>query len=100
VFPWNFVLAFYFLPSAKVSIFLIFLTNVVERFLWFVCHCCALTVASVMIFATWRRYQESPTVTAVETTHFPLWKMPFPAVTVCEPNQVTATSARRLAQRL
>ncbi|XP_059471039.1 sodium channel protein Nach-like [Neocloeon triangulifer] len=61
---------------------------------------CAITVASVLIFSTWSRYLESPTATAVETTNFPVWKVPFPAVTICDPNQVVLSKAKRLVQRM
>ncbi|XP_065348977.1 sodium channel protein Nach-like [Cloeon dipterum] len=72
----------------------------IERIIWLLCHCCAITVASVMIYATWTRYSQSPTATAVETTNFPVWKVPFPAVTICDPNQVTVSNAVKVAQRM
>ncbi|KAJ9578620.1 hypothetical protein L9F63_005110 [Diploptera punctata] len=36
----------------------------------------------------WSRFQDSPTVTNVETTNYPIWNIPFPAVTLCNNNQV------------
>ncbi|KAF4533185.1 hypothetical protein B566_EDAN001727, partial [Ephemera danica] len=67
---------------------------------WISIHGCALTGASLMIYGTWLRYESAPTVTAVESTHFPVWNLPFPAVTVCDPNQVRISSAQRLAAQM
>ncbi|KAJ4438117.1 hypothetical protein ANN_14056 [Periplaneta americana] len=35
-------------------------------------------MAVMMMKIVWLRFQESPTVTTVETTNYPIWNIPFP----------------------
>jgi amiloride-sensitive sodium channel len=53
-----------------------------------------------MMKIVWLRFLESPTVTNVETTTYPIWNIPFPAVTLCNNNKVYQTAAMKLAANL
>ncbi|XP_033606268.1 sodium channel protein Nach isoform X3 [Cryptotermes secundus] len=71
-----------------------------ERLLWAaVCIVC-ITVAVIMMKIVWNRFNESPTVTNVETTNYPIWNIPFPAVTLCNNNKVYQPAAIKLAENL
>jgi hypothetical protein len=73
---------------------------VFRRLLWgAVCIVC-LTVAVIMMKIVWLRFNESPTVTNVETTTYPIWNIPFPAVTLCNNNKVYRPAAIKLAESL
>ncbi|KAJ9586858.1 hypothetical protein L9F63_019540 [Diploptera punctata] len=52
--------------------------------------------AIVLINKVWMQYSTSPTITSVENTHFPIWNIPFPAVTVCQVNKVHYSAAQKL----
>jgi amiloride-sensitive sodium channel len=64
-----------------------------------VCILCV-SVAVVMMKIVWLRFQDSPTVTTVETTTYPIWNIPFPAVTLCNNNKVYQPAAIKLATNL
>jgi amiloride-sensitive sodium channel len=53
-----------------------------------------------MMKIVWLRFNESPTVTNVETTTYPIWNIPFPAVTLCNNNKVYQPAAIKLAESL
>jgi amiloride-sensitive sodium channel len=70
------------------------------RLLWSaVCIICV-TVATIMMRIVWFRFNNSPTVTTVETTTYPIWNIPFPAVTLCNNNKVYEPVAKELAKNL
>lgn len=56
--------------------------------------------AIIMMLLVWNRYQTIPTITTVETTNYPIWKLQFPAVTICNNNKVYAPAAEILAAKL
>lgn len=47
-----------------------------------------LFLATMMTRLVWQRSQSTPTLTAVDSYHYPIWKVPFPAVTLCNINIV------------
>lgn len=51
--------------------------------LWLLFCTTGLTVASLLIFQQWDRFITTPTVIGIETFHHPIFKVPFPAVTIC-----------------
>lgn len=70
------------------------------RLVWCaVCIVC-ISVAIVMMKIVWLRYKGSPTVTSVDTTNYPVWNIPFPAVTLCDNNKVYRPAAMKLAANL
>jgi amiloride-sensitive sodium channel len=53
-----------------------------------------------IILDVWKEYVNSPTVTTVDSTTYPIWNIPFPAVSVCNFNKVSRSAAWNLAQNL
>lgn len=41
-----------------------------------------------MIFPITQKWRESPTYVTIADTNFPIWKIDFPAVTICSNNKV------------
>ena len=70
------------------------------RLLWSVVCIICVTVATIMMRIVWFRFNNSPTVTTVETTTYPIWNIPFPAVTLCNNNKVYEPAAKELARNL
>ena len=52
--------------------------------------------AIILINKVWTQYSTSPTITSVENTHYPIWNIPFPAVTICQVNKVHYSAAKQL----
>lgn len=51
-----------------------------------------------MMNLVWIRYQTTPTVTTIETLNYPIWEVPFPAVTVCNINKVHLPNTKKLRE--
>jgi hypothetical protein len=59
---------------------------------------CILT-AGVFVKRAWDKFTMSPIVVNVETTNYPLYKLQFPAVTICPANIVKKTTGEELLSR-
>ncbi|PSN55275.1 hypothetical protein C0J52_05821 [Blattella germanica] len=53
----------------------------------------------VFVSAAWTKYVDSPIVTSVETTHFPLYELPFPAITICPANKLRRIVGEEILSR-
>ncbi|XP_069675732.1 sodium channel protein Nach-like [Periplaneta americana] len=58
-----------------------------------------MAAAILLINKVWTQYSTSPTITSVESTHYPIWNIPFPAVTVCQVNKVHLSAAVELYEQ-
>ncbi|XP_037044653.1 sodium channel protein Nach-like [Bradysia coprophila] len=56
--------------------------------------------AIVLMGLVWNRFQTTPTITTVETNNYPIWNLPFPAVTICNINKVYAPAAQNITDKL
>lgn len=70
------------------------------RMLWVVVVLLGLVGASFMVSNLWDRYVGTPTRTSVETNHYPTWRLPFPAVTLCNANRIFRSKAEALVSEL
>lgn len=68
----------------------------IHRTLWTLMCAFGLAGAVVLINKVWTQYSTSPTITSVESTHYPIWNIPFPAVTICQVNKVHLSAAESL----
>jgi amiloride-sensitive sodium channel len=48
----------------------------------------------------WITFQENPTILVTDSTHYPIWNYPFPAVTVCSFNKLSKSRVYALAKEL
>ncbi|XP_050094043.1 sodium channel protein Nach-like [Anopheles aquasalis] len=53
-----------------------------------------------MAMIAWVRFRTTPTITTIETMTYPIWKIPFPAVTVCNINKIDREKANAIIERL
>ncbi|XP_021941869.1 sodium channel protein Nach-like isoform X2 [Zootermopsis nevadensis] len=70
--------------------------TLVFRTLWTLMCAMGLVGAVVLINKVWTQYSTSPTITSIESTHYPIWNIPFPAVTICQVNKVHLSAAEAL----
>lgn len=68
-----------------------------ERGVWTVIVISALIAAIVLLMISWQWNSEIPVVTVIESTHYATWNIPFPAVTICSLNKISARTALKLA---
>ncbi|XP_020800528.1 sodium channel protein Nach [Drosophila serrata] len=71
-----------------------------ERNFWLVVVILAIVTSIVLVVVSWYWSQETPTVTVIESSHFPTWNIPFPAVTICNFNKISKTKAFTLLQQM
>lgn len=71
-----------------------------ERIFWIAIVIIAIIVSLVLVLVSWFWNRQTPTVTVIESSHFPTWNIPFPAVTICQFNKISKRRATRLAQIL
>lgn len=56
--------------------------------------------AIVLMGLVWDRFQTTPTITTVETNNYPIWNVPFPAITICNINKVYAPATKNITEKL
>lgn len=76
------------------------LRKLISLSFWSVACVMGAVFAIVLMGLVWDRFQTTPTITTVETNNYPIWNVPFPAVTVCNINKVYAPAARNITDKL
>lgn len=56
--------------------------------------------SAYMVSNLYERYTTHTTVNILAETHYPTWKIPFPAVTICNNNRVLKSRAEELIENL
>lgn len=57
-------------------------------------------VAAVLLHVSWQMNLKTPTITVIESTHYSISNVYFPAVTICSMNIISAKRAMSLAKNL
>ncbi|XP_030377305.1 pickpocket protein 11 [Scaptodrosophila lebanonensis] len=71
-----------------------------ERLFWLGIVILAIITSIVLVLISWYWNRETPTVTVIESSHFPTWNIPFPAITVCNFNKISKTKALNFLDRM
>lgn len=71
-----------------------------ERFFWLLIVLAAIIASITLVLVSLYANRETPTVTVIESSHFPTWNIPFPAVTICNFNKISKTKALDLLQHM
>jgi hypothetical protein len=69
-----------------------------NRTLWAVVLVLCLLAAIGMVRIEWSRNDTSPTLIALDTSHYPIWNIDFPAVTFCGINRIQKSRALILSK--
>ncbi|GLH01455.1 sodium channel protein Nach-like, partial [Gryllus bimaculatus] len=67
-----------------------------ERLLWMAAVAVCAVFAVVFMHIAWVKFMDAPITTTVKTTFYPLYRLPFAAVTVCPATNVRRTVAEEL----
>ncbi|KAH8413166.1 hypothetical protein KR009_008633 [Drosophila setifemur] len=71
-----------------------------ERLFWLVVVILAIITSIVLVVVSWYWSQQTPTVTVIESSHFPTWNIPFPAVTICNFNKISRLKALAMLDQM
>lgn len=71
-----------------------------ERIFWIGVVVVAIITSIALVSVSWTSNRETPTVTVIESSHFPTWNVPFPAVTICNFNKISKLKAMSLAKKM
>ncbi|XP_036675289.3 pickpocket protein 19 [Drosophila suzukii] len=70
-----------------------------ERFFWFIFHITALSVLIAFLWGTYTNEREA-LVTTMYHPMYPIWKVEFPAISVCSLNRISQRAAWQYAHEL
>lgn len=70
--------------------------SIFQSSLWIIVTTVGLLFSIYLMLLVWIRFQTQPTVTTVETINYPIWDVPFPAVTVCNINKVQRKNTSKI----
>lgn len=71
-----------------------------EKIAWFIAVLLCFATAASLLWYSLFLSSDTPTVTVVESTHYPTYKIPFPGVTVCNVNKFSKKAIMALAKEL
>uniref|UniRef100_A0A336LWG6 CSON006192 protein n=1 Tax=Culicoides sonorensis TaxID=179676 RepID=A0A336LWG6_CULSO len=71
-----------------------------EKIFWFMLFSISSVIAGILLWYSLYLSSDTPTVTVVETTHYPVYKIPFPGVTICSSNKISKKAIMALAREL
>lgn len=74
--------------------------NKYEKAFWFVAVVICSCIAGLLLWYSLYLSSDTPTVTVVESTHYPTYRIPFPGVTVCNVNKISKKAINALAREL
>ncbi|XP_021936739.1 pickpocket protein 19-like isoform X2 [Zootermopsis nevadensis] len=70
-----------------------------ERVLWSLLCTIAASGTMYLSAVSWQRFANSPTMSVIESTNFPISNIPFPSVTLCDANRVHWKKAMQFQER-
>lgn len=71
-----------------------------RRVMWVIVVLLGLIGAGVIVCTLWTHSVDNPITTSVETNYYPTWRLPFPALTLCNVNQIFLSKAKALVSKL
>lgn len=71
-----------------------------EKIWWFISIFLCSTTAATLLWYSLYLSSDTPTVTVVESTHSPTYRIPFPAVTICNINKISRKAIVALSKEL
>ncbi|XP_049961808.1 uncharacterized protein LOC126481893 [Schistocerca serialis cubense] len=74
-------------------------TSAAGRLYWVAVIFCCSAFCALFVYNIWTEYEDSPTSTTIEMTNYPLYRIPFPAVTICPYTKIRRTVGEKILAR-
>lgn len=71
-----------------------------EKIMWLCLHGTTLTLAINVVMIAWSRFTDNPTITQLESQHYSIYNIPFPAIAVCPTAKMSKSKAEQYADFL
>lgn len=68
------------------------------RIFWAVVFALGISFSSYFCYQMWRKWDQSPIITSLDSFRYPVGKLPFPSVTVCSVNKVSKSKLEKQTQ--
>uniref|UniRef100_A0A336KYA9 CSON000508 protein n=1 Tax=Culicoides sonorensis TaxID=179676 RepID=A0A336KYA9_CULSO len=72
----------------------------VEKFVWACMHFIAVYTSLWIVWSTWTEFTDNPTITTLDNQNYPIKRIAFPAVGLCNINRISKYRARKYAEYL
>lgn len=71
-----------------------------EKLMWTCVWIVMIVAAIYIVLFAWARFTDNPTITTLESQHYSIFDLEFPAVAICPNNKISKTYAEQYAERL
>ncbi|XP_055640074.1 sodium channel protein Nach-like [Toxorhynchites rutilus septentrionalis] len=71
-----------------------------ERSLWIVAVSLSSITVTSLLWIAWNMSAQHRVLTVIESTNYPVWNIPFPAVTICNLNKISANRSLEKAKTM
>lgn len=71
-----------------------------EKVMWFVLHFTMMTIAINVVMIAWSKFTDNPTITTLESQHYSIYNIYFPAIAICANNKLSKSKVELYAEHL
>lgn len=71
-----------------------------EKCMWLILHITMMTIALNIVMIAWSRFTDNPTITTLESQHYSIYNILFPAIGICVNNKLSNSSVDDYAEEL
>jgi amiloride-sensitive sodium channel len=68
--------------------------------MWIILHMGMTVSAIYIVLFAWSRFTDNPTITTLESQHYSIYNLNFPAVSICSNNKISKKYAEEYAEFL
>lgn len=74
--------------------------KVPEKLMWLALHITMLTIAINIVMFAWGRFTDNPTITMLDSQHYSIYQINFPAIAICPTAKLSKSKAEQYAEYL
>lgn len=74
--------------------------HIAERLMWITIHGTMTISAIYIVLFAWSRFTDNPTITTLESQHYSIFNLNFPAVAICSNNKISRAYVEKYADYL
>jgi amiloride-sensitive sodium channel len=71
-----------------------------EKIMWSIFHLIMLSASMNIVLIAWSRFTDNPTITTLESQHYSIYNLNFPAIAICPNNKLSRKAVEEYADYL